>query len=131
MKKYFSFIVIAVSVTAIITAGIWLGAFYINQPNYTTQLKSLFETKWAEYKAGKAGFDGELTMLITSPNGDYFVSTGLGNVTADTHFRAASTTKTFTAGAILLLQQEGKLQISDKITDNIPGTARLSKECLG
>jgi len=32
-----------------------------------------------------------------------------------------STTKTFTAAAIMLLHQEGKLDISHHITGNIPG----------
>jgi len=39
------------------------------------------------------------------------------------HFRAASNTKTFTATAILLLYQQGKLDVNAKITDTIPGTS--------
>ncbi|HLL41480.1 MAG TPA: serine hydrolase domain-containing protein [Segetibacter sp.] len=38
------------------------------------------------------------------------------------HFRGASTTKSFTAAGILKLHQDGKLNIDDLITDNIPGT---------
>lgn len=37
-------------------------------------------------------------------------------------FRGASTTKSFTAAAILKLHQQGKLNIDEVITDNIPGT---------
>jgi D-alanyl-D-alanine carboxypeptidase len=39
-------------------------------------------------------------------------------------FRGASTTKTFTAAAILKLHQQGKLDIDHLITDNRPGTTQ-------
>ncbi|HRE41522.1 MAG TPA: serine hydrolase domain-containing protein [Ignavibacteria bacterium] len=42
--------------------------------------------------------------------------------TSDYHFRIASITKTFTAAAIMLLHQQGKININDFITSNIPGT---------
>jgi D-alanyl-D-alanine carboxypeptidase len=121
MKKYVSAILVVVCVTAVFTGGIWYGVFQVGHSNYTSQLGSLIEAKWTDYTANKTGFGGGLAMLILSPKGDYFVSAGLDNVTADTYFRCASTTKTFTAAAILLLQQQGKLRISDKITDNILG----------
>ena len=38
------------------------------------------------------------------------------------HFKGASTTKSFTAAAILTLHRRGKLNIDDLITNNIPGT---------
>ena len=44
------------------------------------------------------------------------------NFTFNTHFRGASTTKTFTAAAIMLLQQRGKLKIDDTINSPIPGS---------
>ena len=62
-------------------------------------------------------------MQILSPKGEYFISTGMGqDMTNAHHFRTASCTKTFTAAAIMLLHQRGKLNIEDKITDSIPGT---------
>ena len=88
------------------------------------ELKSLIETKWAEYAIDKTDFAGGLAMRILSSKGDYFVSAGLGDDAKENiHFRAASTTKTFTAAAILLLEQEGRLNIDDRIISNIPGTS--------
>ncbi len=43
-------------------------------------------------------------------------------VTGQTHFKTHGYFKTFTATAILLLHQQGKLRISDFVTDTIPGT---------
>jgi D-alanyl-D-alanine carboxypeptidase len=121
MKKHVITVIVICVISIILCGGIYLSAFQPSQPDYTAQLQSLIETKWTEYKANLTSSNGGVCMLILSPNSNYFVSTGM-NATADTHFRAASTTKTFTGAAILLLHQEGKLRIDDKITDNIPGT---------
>jgi D-alanyl-D-alanine carboxypeptidase len=52
-----------------------------------------------------------------------YVSSGFPKEYGDAiHFRGASTTKSFTAAAILKLYQESKLNIDDVITDTIPGT---------
>ncbi len=66
-----------------------------------------------------------LNLLITTPGEEIFVSSSPVNgtpITADTYFRFASNTKTFTAAAILNMQEDGWLDISHKITDTIPGT---------
>jgi D-alanyl-D-alanine carboxypeptidase len=87
------------------------------------ELTSLLDTRWTEYSQGRTDIAGGLAIRILSPRGDYFVSAGLDNeATENIHFRAASTTKTFTAAAILLLDQRGKLNIDDRIISNIPGT---------
>ena len=91
---------------------------------YNIELKTLIETRWAEYSQDKTDFNGGLAMRILSSRGDYYVSTGLDDdATGTIHFRAASTTKTFTASAILLLEQQGKLRIDDRIISNAPGTS--------
>jgi D-alanyl-D-alanine carboxypeptidase len=64
-----------------------------------------------------------LNVLIETPMGRYFVSSqGEAGpaVTEYTNFRIASNTKTFTAVAILYMQQLGWLNIDDHITDIIP-----------
>lgn len=66
---------------------------------------------------------GGLSIEVITPEGAYFAST-LEGATAGSHFRAASTTKTFTAAAIMLLQQRGKLNIDHVLSANIPGTTR-------
>ena len=85
-------------------------------------LTQMLETQWAEYAATVPQSAGGIALYIRTPKGDYFASTGMENVSPDTHFRAASNTKTFTSAAIMLLHQEGRLNIDDLITSNIPGT---------
>ncbi|MFH1683691.1 MAG: serine hydrolase domain-containing protein [Candidatus Margulisiibacteriota bacterium] len=90
---------------------------------YQSNLQDLVAQEWAKYSAGKENWGGGIALRILSPKGDFFVSTGMGdNVTENIHFRGASTTKTFAAASIMLLQQRGLLDIDDKITDLIPGS---------
>ncbi|MGE4454563.1 MAG: serine hydrolase domain-containing protein [Sphaerochaeta sp.] len=69
----------------------------------------------------------QLGMLLhlNTPSATYTVHAGFEGetYTADTHYRIASVTKTFTAAAIMLLDQEGKLNITDCVADPIPGTS--------
>ena len=88
------------------------------------QIQKTLDTEWNTFSQGKKNFNGGLAMQIISPSGEYFVSTNMGPFMGNTrHFRAASCTKTFTASAIMLLNQQGRLNIDDKLTDNIPGTS--------
>ena len=65
-------------------------------------------------------------VVVQTPQGRYEVAVGttaLGAQTqpnADTHFRIASNTKTFTAALIVLLAQDGKLKFSDPVSDYVP-----------
>lgn len=63
-------------------------------------------------------------VLIDSPKGKFYVSAADGEyrTTSSTNFRFASCTKTFTAGALLKMQQDGWLHIDQHITELIPGT---------
>ncbi len=60
---------------------------------------------------------------METPVGNYNAHAGFTGepVSEDTHYRIASVSKTFTAAAIMLLDQEGKLSIDDHITATIPG----------
>lgn len=60
---------------------------------------------------------------ITSGDTFYVSSNPQQLYTPDYFFRIASLTKTFTAASIMLLHQQGKLNINDVITSNIPGTS--------
>ncbi|MFA5417558.1 MAG: serine hydrolase domain-containing protein [Bacteroidales bacterium] len=93
--------------------------------NYQSDLQTLIDDHWHRFSVGKENFPGGYALQILSPAGDYFVSTGdLSNTTNKTHFRGASTTKTFTAAAIVLLYQQGRLNLSDFVNRNIPGTTK-------
>ena len=82
-----------------------------------TAMRQLLAQRWQNRYGGKAG---GLSLNMITPSGSYFASI-LDGVTANAHFRAASITKTFTASAIMLLDQRGLLRIDDLITANMPG----------
>ena len=66
-----------------------------------------------------------LNVFIQTSEGTWFSSSagqGYQPITSDTYFRFASNTKTFTSTAILNMQEDGWLNIEDKITDTIPGS---------
>lgn len=88
-------------------------------------LQNMIDTRYATFSES---YDvpphlGILLHLHT-PTGDYTVQSGfLGKeYSADTHYRIASVTKTFTAAAIMLLDQQGLLDIYDTVTSSIPGS---------
>lgn len=60
---------------------------------------------------------------LQTPKGSFTTQAGFGGgeVSPDVHYRIASVSKTFTAAAVMLLDQEGKLDIDDYITETIPG----------
>ena len=66
-------------------------------------------------------------VVLRTPQGEYQATVGTTEVggqtppAADTHFRIASNTKTFTAALIVLLAQDGKLKFSDPISDYVSG----------
>ena len=85
--------------------------------NTVAELRQLLLTHWQARYPGKAG---GLSLQIISASDNYFASS-LSGVTARHHFRGASTTKTFTAAAIMLLDQRGLLRIDDTVATNMPG----------
>mgnify|MGYP002630262922 CR=1 FL=1 len=92
-------------------------------PAYKAELQTLIENNWADFVDGRQGYPGGYALQILSPVGDYYVAAGdLSTTTNKSHFRAGSTTKTYTAAAIMLLHQQQKLNIEDIITGMIPGT---------
>jgi len=66
-----------------------------------------------------------LNVFISSPSQEYLVSSANHSenlVTKDTYFRFASNTKNFTSASVLNMQEDGWLNINDKIIDTIPGS---------
>jgi D-alanyl-D-alanine carboxypeptidase len=94
-----------------------------NHTQYQSGLNDMIAAKWTAFGAGKANWVGGVSVYVTSPRGNYYASCHMPNGTKDSHFRGASTTKTFTASAIMLLHQQGKLNINDLITATIPGSS--------
>ena len=79
----------------------------------------------AETAVKKTGTPG-ISAAIVSENGVEFKSYGYANlsaeetVTPDTLFELGSMSKAFTGLGIILLEQEGKLKLTDEITQYIP-----------
>lgn len=74
----------------------------------------------SQWQSRYAGAPGGLTAMMITPTAEYFASTIAGAGPAS-HFRGASTTKSFTAAAIMLLDQRGQLKIDDFVTAPMPG----------
>jgi D-alanyl-D-alanine carboxypeptidase len=86
-------------------------------------LQGVVDQLLTDYKAKYPGYPGGLAMKVISKKGTWFVASGMpAGTTSKVHFRAASNTKSFTATAIVLLAQRGKLNLNAQITDTIPGT---------
>lgn len=83
----------------------------------TPDLTALLTQRWQQRYGSTSG---GLTLLALTPQGEFFATT-LDGVTPKSHFRGASTTKTFTAAAIMLLDQRGLLKIDDPLTATMPG----------
>lgn len=95
---------------------------FVPLPDYKTELQNLVDQHWNDFVGDKQNYPGGYALKVISPVGEYYVATGdMSESTENTHFRAASTTKTFTAAAIMLLHQQHKLNIDDMLTDTIPG----------
>lgn len=98
-----------------------------DKKNYTNEplkegLQKLLTQHLEPYKAQFPGKTIGYGLYIKGPTGDVYASSGFPEkMGMNIHFKGASTTKTFTAGAILKLQMEGKLNIDDLITANMPG----------
>jgi D-alanyl-D-alanine carboxypeptidase len=87
------------------------------------KLQTMADYLMAGYKAKYPEYPGGLAVKVIYKGNSWFVTSGMGQgVTGDWRFRAASNTKLFTASAILLLYQQGKLNLDASITDLIPGT---------
>lgn len=109
-------------VTAIACASLLVGCGGNPSPAAAPEaaLTRVVSGQWGRFSAN---LPGGLSVAVITPEGEYFAST-LAGATAGSHFRGASTTKTFTAAAIMLLQQRGKLNIDHVLSANMPGTKR-------
>ncbi len=87
-------------------------------------MQDFLAVKFEKYRADNHLSDGMgVIVFLLTPFGEWCATAGLPEgAGADSHYRIASVSKTFTAAAILLLDQWGKLRIDDKLNDCIPGT---------
>ncbi|HOI32241.1 MAG: serine hydrolase [Bacteroidales bacterium] len=102
-----------------------------DNPNFVpdqvqTSITEMLNTHMTAYLEKHTGYPGGIAMQVLVHGQPYFAASNFDYpVDAGFHFRAASNTKTFTAAAVLLLHQQGKLNIDHLLTDTIPGTDQL------
>ncbi|RCH53787.1 hypothetical protein DJ568_16250 [Mucilaginibacter hurinus] len=86
-------------------------------------LQAILDKKVSSYKILMQSKAIGMGLYIKDEVSDMYLSSGFPESHKENiRFRGASTTKTFTAAAILRLQEQGKLNIDDKITANIHGS---------
>lgn len=89
------------------------------------RLDAMVAEKFAAYKKddGKLPAGAGILVHLVTPKGTWTAASGLPDgAGADSHYRIASVSKTLTAAAVMLLDQQGKLRLDDKIISSIPGT---------
>lgn len=86
------------------------------------QLQEMLTTSYAAYKTANNMPEGAGALVyVQSPNGTSVATAGFTSaVNENFHFRIASNTKTFTAAAIMLLDQQKRINIDDYVTAAIP-----------
>jgi D-alanyl-D-alanine carboxypeptidase len=91
---------------------------------HNQRLQDIADSLMNYYQQNRGITNGGIFIEVNAPSGNYLVSSGLDvGFDANYHFRIASCTKTFTAAAIMYLHQQGKLNIYETITSDIPGTS--------
>ena len=107
----------------IFVSWIWMFASSRRTDLNNAALNELVKSEWEKYGSSRPTWEGEVSIYIMTPKGNYFSASNPDKgASSKVHFRAASVTKTFTAASIMLLDQQGKLNINDKITALIPGS---------
>ncbi|HOI23763.1 D-alanyl-D-alanine carboxypeptidase [bioreactor metagenome] len=88
-----------------------------------SSIESMVTEKYLMYKTKYNLPDGAgVVVYIETPEGSAGATAGFLKGADETwHYRIASVSKTFTAASIMLLDQQGLLDIDDYITDMIPG----------
>lgn len=94
-------------------------------PDVRDAIQAMLAEEWSAFQQKWSFSQGGVAVRLITPSGDYFTSVGMGeNVRSNIHFRGASTTKTFTAASIMLMHQQGLLNIDHAVDAFIPGTTK-------
>ena len=94
-------------------------------PAIKSAIDNMLTQEWSTFQQTWKFSQGGIAVRLITPSGNYFSNVDLGYYTSSQlHFRGASTTKTFTAAAIMLMNQRGQLNIDDTVDSLIPGTSK-------
>ncbi len=87
----------------------------------TPELEVYVDGIYDNYIADFPEYPGGYAIHVITADGEGFAQKGIDpEFTDEYHFRAQSTTKTFTAAGIMILHQRGLLSVKDLIVDTIP-----------
>lgn len=106
-------------------------------PGVKAELEAAADSIYSQVKP-----PGMIALISVDGEGDYYVKRGVSNretgtpMNEDYYFRIASNTKTFTGAAVLILADEGKINLDSPIATylpeyNIPGADRITVRMLG
>ncbi len=111
-------------VIVLMSVAIFVGCSGSSDTSPGERLQAYVDATWNNYKELHGLPGGGMAVYLETPAGNYFASSGMATgVDQNNRFRIASNTKTFTASAIMLLYQQGKLDINDFIVSDIPGSS--------
>ena len=125
MRKTLTIIMISLSLMGIVLSMSCTkndGPVYPPDANLKTTLQNIVNTEKDKFVAFDPLFTGALYLEAITAKSELFVSSDKQAV-KHIRFRAASTTKTFTAAGIILLYQRGLLDINDTLNALMPGTS--------
>lgn len=94
-----------------------------NNDELQAEVQSRIDSLWTDYISSNALSYGGVALVAQNTTKTIFAQSNMpDNVSSNSYFRGASNTKTFTAFAIMLLKEQGKLNLDDHLTDMIPNT---------
>jgi D-alanyl-D-alanine carboxypeptidase len=90
--------------------------------NLSEEIQALADQTYADYLAAYPGFPGGIAIHVMHNDETGFGHKGFAdNFSESIHFRGQSTTKSFTAAGIVLLNQKGQIHFDSLVTAWIPG----------
>ena len=133
---------LSVSAVPFLAGCVGAGSDAIAQPKVLTQeVKAQLESA-ADEVYSRIRPPGMIALISVEGESDYFIKRGVSNretgmpMNEDYYFRIASNTKTFTGAAVLILADEGKINLDTPIATylpeyNIPNAERITVRMLG
>jgi D-alanyl-D-alanine carboxypeptidase len=125
-KKLLTGMGVLVIMLMVLTSGVTgSGCAQENADTVLTRLETMLSEKYSDYKnANGLPENAGILVHLATPKGKWVATAGLpAGADENWHYRIASVSKTFTAASIMLLDQQGKLNIDDVLAANIPGTS--------
>ncbi len=101
------------------------GCTQSNDNDVQVRIQTMLTAKYEAYKSANGlPENAGILVYVATPEGNGVATAGLPDgANENWHYRIASVSKTFTAASIMLLDQQGMLNIDDVLISDIPGTS--------